>query len=166
MTQENPTSRVVHEWTREWTKSDYDNHSKELLEIGKEYEDCQREADLNKEGKPRLFASDIYQIRHKGFSKDLSRIYSDVINKNGEWQQYEINSAKLDKYWKWKTFNRTPEEVLADKELHTSRFAEIKKMLEKFGYHKVETVEQAVEIVQNIEQINLQNNSTEKTDDK
>lgn len=98
-------------WIEDWTRTDYERNTQQLMQIGSEYQACQIEADLHKDRKPRLFASDYYQIRNKGTNEKGQRIFnSDTDN-----QTYDINQAKINKYLAWKKFNRTHDEIELDK---------------------------------------------------
>jgi hypothetical protein len=121
--------KEVHYWIRQWTPDEYRQNTRELFVIGDEYKKCQKIADENKERKPRLFASDYYQIQNKGMTENGSRMHDTSL----ENQMYEVNQAKIDKYLAWKYFNRTTDEIELDKIQYTERVKNILDMLKKLS---------------------------------
>lgn len=122
------TKTIINKFLQEWTQQDYNLNSRELFEIGVEYKKCEELAnsdlswqELDDKGRrkyPRKFATEYFQIRNGGMTDDL-RVKSN----------FEINNAKLDKYFKWVEFNKTSYEKEDDKKLHQERFNIIKDML-------------------------------------
>ena len=123
-TQEEP-KKEIHYWIKDWTAQEYKDNTQLLIEVGREYDQCQIKADENKDRKPRLFASDYYQIQNKGMTENFE-VYRDPSLDN---QRYDINKAKLDKYQGWKFFNRTPDQIESDKIQYAERSKSIKDML-------------------------------------
>lgn len=122
---EETTEKQISKWLLKWTEEDYKRNTQQLLQIGAEYQACQIEADLHKDRKPRLFASDYYQIRNKGTNEKGERIF----NSGADNQMYDVNQAKLDKYLAWKMFNRTIDEIELDKIQYAERSKAILDML-------------------------------------
>jgi len=124
-TQEEP-KKEIHYWIREWTAQEYKDNTQQLLEIGREYDGCQRISDENKDRKPRLFASDYYQIQNKGMTEKFEILRDPSLDN----QRYDINKAKLDKFHNWKMFNRTPDQIALDKIQYAERSKAITDMLQ------------------------------------
>lgn len=123
--QEKPKKEINIFLKEDWTIEDYKNNNQELLKIGMEYKKCYEiaENDISwKENKKikRKFASDYFQIRNGGMTEDL-KVISDG--------SFELNSAKLDKYFKWVEFSKTEWEKEDDKKIHKERFDIIKNLI-------------------------------------
>lgn len=124
------TKKEIHYWIRQWTPDEYRQNTNELFKIGHEYNQCQKPADENKERRPRLFASDYYQIQNKGMTENGSRIHDPSLDN----QMFEVNQAKIDKYLSWKSFNRTADEIELDKIQYAERSKAILDMLKSYPH--------------------------------
>ena len=122
----------INKFLKEWNTQDYNSNSRELFEIGVEYKKCIDIAnkdlswqEVDEKGKrkyPRKYATEYFQIRNGGMTPDL---------RVTPFQQFEINIAKLDKYFKWVEFNKSDEQKQEDRKVHDERFKDIKEMLAK-----------------------------------
>lgn len=106
---------------KDWSIEDYNNQNQELLKIGEEYRKCYEIWENNKDNK-RKFATEYFQIRNGGMTEDLRVI------RNGN---FELNNAKIDKYFKWVEFNKTSYEKEEDKKIVAERFGVIRDLMAK-----------------------------------
>lgn len=100
-------------WEEEWSSNTYRSHDRELRAIDEEMRQFEFDSSLTS-GVNRRYPSDLYQIKHKGLTTEMAYMLDPIKLENGEIQNYELNWHKLDKWRRWKEFNRTPDQIKAD----------------------------------------------------
>jgi len=119
-------SRATHEWETNWSPSDYKNHEKELLEIDRDWKEAIK---LSRDSE--VFPEYHYQQMHGGMSKNFNVFHSDMKEETGEYQSWDINKFKLDKYHKWRMMNMSAEDRNRMNRRSAMIWAEINKLMKE-----------------------------------
>ena len=113
-----------HDWQRVWKKEDYEKNDTELREIHKQYQEAKvkcKEYDM--------FPEEYYQVMNGGMSKEGAIYHSDEIQNMAGFQKYEVNKFKLDKYFAWLEFSKTPQEHAESRKRTQEIMVEINNLL-------------------------------------